>query len=197
MKNGLKMFRERAGINKAELARRLGTSRQHVGRLEDETRALSVEWAKKIAPILKCTPHELMFPELARVDTNRFLNLYEIDEDQTEPQNPALAIERDFLARLLPGAEKHALRVMTIDADHYAGKVSKGDIVVLDTSVTTPSRSGLYAVEIADAIQWRYLTPTTSGKVSVQSEDQHSPAELADPEQIKLVGRARLRISTI
>lgn len=63
MSNHILRFRERAGLSKAELARRVGTTRQQMGRLEKDERELTVSWAEKIAPHLHCTPQDLLFPD--------------------------------------------------------------------------------------------------------------------------------------
>lgn len=198
MKNGIKLFRERANLTKSELARRVGTNRQQLGRLEESQRKLSVEWAERIAPVLKCTPQDLMFPELARVDTTRFNNVFEIAENGEKlPESPGLALESEFLDRMLPNASKHRLRYMMVETDQANSVVTKGDALVVDTDDKLPTRPGIYALEIAGVVQWRYLTPTTEGLVRIHSEGAGVLNETVQPDKLKVIGRARLRISTL
>ena len=50
-----------AGVNAAELARRVETTRQQIGRLKNGQRRMTKEWAERIAPHLDCSPAELLF----------------------------------------------------------------------------------------------------------------------------------------
>jgi DNA-binding XRE family transcriptional regulator len=198
MKNGIKLFREKAGLSKAELARRIGTNRQQLGRLEEGERKLSKEWATKIATVLKCTPQDLLFPELARIDTTRFNNVFEIASGTgSPPESPGLAIENEFLARMLPNATRHNLRFMMVDAYQANSIVTKGDALVIDMDDNEPNRPGLYALDIAGVVQWRYLSPTTAGLIQVHSENPAGAGETVKPTELKVIGRARLRISTL
>lgn len=198
MTNGIKIFRERAGITKAELARRLGTNRQQVGRLETDKRKLSRKWADRIAPILGCPAEDLMFPELAKVDTSRFNNVFSIAESGANPaETPAIALESEFLNRMLPNIARHKLRYMMVEADQANNLVTKGDALVIDTDDNRPTRPALYAVEIAGIVQWRFLSPTTDGHVLIHADSAGGPHETVEPSKLKVIGRARLRISTL
>lgn len=198
MNNGIKLFREKLGITKADLSRRLGTTRQQLGRLEDGQRKLTLEWAEKIAPILGCTPQDLMFPELARIDTARFNSVFEIANGKgTAPEAPGLALETEFLSRMLPNASRHHLRFMMVEAYQANASVTKGDALVIDTDDNKPSLPGLYALEIAGVIQWRHLTPTTTGAIQVHSDNPNIAAEIVKADELTVIGRARLRISTL
>lgn len=197
MRTGVAIFRERAGLSKAELARRVGTTRQQLGRLEDGKRKLTKEWAEKIAPILGCTPSDLLFPEMARIDTARFKNVFEVDDGGEDVEYPLISLDIEFLKRLLPSAGRHRLRLMMVDSDHPGSAVAKNDAVVIDMDDIAPTRPGLYAIEIAGAVQWRYLTPTTTGMVQVHTDNRKPPEETVKPDEISILGRARLRISTL
>jgi len=58
--NGLAAVLESVDRNPTWLARQLDTSRQNVARWAQGERKLTVEWAKKIAPILNTTPDRLL-----------------------------------------------------------------------------------------------------------------------------------------
>lgn len=184
-------------MSKAELARRIGTTRQQIGRLEDGQRKLTREWADMIAPFLGCTAADLLFPEMAQIDTKRFKNVFDVAENGVAAESPVLSLDQEFLARLLPSASRHRLRLMMVDSDHPGTMVAKGDAIVIDMDDTVPSRPGLYAIEIAGAHQWRYLSPTTAGTVQVHTDNRKTPEETVKPSEIKVLGRARLRISTL
>ncbi|PBB80204.1 XRE family transcriptional regulator [Mesorhizobium sp. WSM3879] len=201
MANGIKHFREKAGISKAELARRVGTTRPQMGRLEEEDgpngRKLTLKWAERIAPHLNVRPEELMFPELAEVDVSKFSHVFEISAGKSRPAAPGLVIDPEFLTRMLPNSEGHNLRFMMVDAYQANGIVAKGDALVIDLDDNIPNRPGLFALEIAGAVQWRYLSPTTTGAVQVHSDNPAATNETVQPADLKVIGRARLRISTL
>ncbi len=198
MNNGIKLFREKAGLTKAELSRRIGTTRQQMGKLEEGKRKLTTEWAQKIAAVLNCTAQDLMFPEMSRIDTKRFHHVFEILNGKEAPAaSPGMALETEFLARLLPSARRHNLRFMMVEPSQSNALVSKGDALVIDIDDNKPSVPGLYALEIAGVIQWRYLAPTTSGAVQVHSDNPNISSETVKPADLTIIGRARLRISTL
>lgn len=198
MNNGIKLFREKAGLSKAELSRRIGTTRQQLGRLEEGKRKLSTEWAQKIAPHLNCTAQDLMFPEMSRIDSKRFHNVFEIMNGKEAPEDsPGMALEVEFMARMLPSARRHNLRFMMVEPSQSNAIVTKGDALVIDIDDNKPSVPGLYAIEIAGVIQWRYLSPTIHGTVQVYGENPSIPNETVKPSDLSIVGRARLRISTL
>ncbi len=201
MTNGIKYFREKAGLSKAELARRVGTTRPQMGRLEEDEgpkgRKLTLKWAERIAPHLNVRPEELMFPELAQIDVSRFNHVFEISGGKSPAQTPGLVLDPEFLARMLPNAAGHNLRFMMVDAYQANSIVAKGDALVIDLDDNIPNRPGLFALEIAGAVQWRYLSPTTTGAVQVHGDNPAATTETVQPEDLKVIGRARLRISTL
>lgn len=60
MKNRISEIREVAGLSKAEMARRIGTSAQHYGDLESGKKTLNQRWMEKIAEVLKVSPGDLL-----------------------------------------------------------------------------------------------------------------------------------------
>ncbi len=65
MRNRITERREELGLTKTEVARRIGTSKQHYGRLESGETSLDAEWLRKLAAALQCRPVDLV-PELGR-----------------------------------------------------------------------------------------------------------------------------------
>lgn len=62
MVNRLKEFRKKAGLTQVELAEKAGIpQRNYLSKLENGTVTLSEKWAVKLAPVLGCTPAELIF----------------------------------------------------------------------------------------------------------------------------------------
>ncbi len=65
MPNRIAQRRQQLGLTKTEVARRIGTSKQHYGRLESGETSLDPAWLRKLAKALTCRPVDLV-PELAR-----------------------------------------------------------------------------------------------------------------------------------
>lgn len=61
--NRLKEFMDRKGLGPTALAREARTSKQNVSRFADQERELTPEWARRFAPHLDASPHELVFVE--------------------------------------------------------------------------------------------------------------------------------------
>jgi transcriptional regulator with XRE-family HTH domain len=55
--------RKQLGLSQAEIANRMGTTQNHVSRLEKGVRRLTPELAKRLAKALECSPEWVAFPE--------------------------------------------------------------------------------------------------------------------------------------
>lgn len=84
MKNRLRELREKAGLKQNKLAELADTSPPQIQRLEKGERTLTVEWAERLAPILKVHPASLIF------DTSELVGL-----EQTGTYE-AVAVDIDF-----------------------------------------------------------------------------------------------------
>jgi len=62
----LRRLRKQAGISAAALAEAVGTSDQQIYHLEHGRRTLTRDWAERLAPHLRASPVELLFPELQK-----------------------------------------------------------------------------------------------------------------------------------
>ena len=60
--NAIQSLRAKLSLTQAELADLVGTTQAQVQRLERGQRKLTLEWAEKLAPVLKTTARDLMFP---------------------------------------------------------------------------------------------------------------------------------------
>lgn len=195
--NGIRIFREKAGLNQAELARRVGTSRIQIGRLERGAVKLSPEWAERLAKVLGCSPHELIYPRLADLDLDRFHSIFDLAEGKGPPVTPSLAIRSEVLASMLPGVKNARLSVLPVEDDDMVKHIRKGDLAIVDLAATSVTKPGLFAIRIGGAAQFRFVAPLTGGAVSITADNPDIPQETVDPKALDLVGRVRLRISTV
>ena len=56
----------RPGLSQGELAKAVGTSQQQIGKLLHGEREMTALWAEKLAPPLRTSPEQLVFPSLKR-----------------------------------------------------------------------------------------------------------------------------------
>lgn len=61
--NRIRELREALSLSQNDLAKLAGTSQPQIQRLEADERKLSVEWAKRLAPHLKTTAVQILFPD--------------------------------------------------------------------------------------------------------------------------------------
>ena len=66
MRDRIAERREALGLTKTQVAKLVGTSKQHYGRLESGETGLDLHWLRKIAKALQCSPIDLE-PDLAQV----------------------------------------------------------------------------------------------------------------------------------
>ena len=75
MGNRIKELREAAGLSQPELAKRVGTTKNQLGKLERSQRRLSDHWAERLAPHLGVAAYELFMPEGSGLDLARLVPL--------------------------------------------------------------------------------------------------------------------------
>lgn len=63
MLNGLRTARDNSNLKQAEIARKLGISKQYYSQLERGERRLTYDMALAIAKIFKTTPDKIFLPE--------------------------------------------------------------------------------------------------------------------------------------
>lgn len=195
MKNGIQLFRERTGLSQSELARRIGSSRQQVSKLEASQRKLSLEWASKIAPHVGATPQELIFPEMARVNYDRLLSVHSIIDDKES--EPPLALHVDLLEQLLPRAMRHRLRMLTVEDNLLQPWAERGDMLIVDLDEHHPAKLGIYLIDVNGTMTLKVLAPATTGLVTVKSGNKGMADEVLKPEKLDIHGRARLKLSRL
>ncbi|MCA3264945.1 MAG: helix-turn-helix domain-containing protein, partial [Azospirillum sp.] len=91
MKNRIKDLREAQGLSQDELAKRVGTTRQQIFRLEKNQRRLSDVWIERLARALDCAPAEFLSPGVSRAsESARALPVIDSVQagDWTPPADP-------------------------------------------------------------------------------------------------------------
>ncbi|MDR3560891.1 MAG: helix-turn-helix transcriptional regulator [Negativicutes bacterium] len=111
-KNRVTGLREERGLTKRALAKMIGTSAPHMGRLESGETPLDLDWATKIAAALN-------------VSVNDVIDL-PIDRKITADCDDALL--GSTIGWLLEASERMKVKLSRQDLSHWAGYVYKGAV---------------------------------------------------------------------
>lgn len=81
--NRVRALRLERGLTTVELAERVGTSNQQIGRLERGERRLTQDWMSRLADALACEPWELLpeAPDLSAEELSALEDLKALDPD--------------------------------------------------------------------------------------------------------------------
>jgi SOS-response transcriptional repressor LexA len=138
MKNRIKALREAQSLSQDDLAKRAGTTRQQIFRLEKNQRRLSDVWIERLARALDCDPTELIGAAMAqRVPAVPALPVIDSVQagDWTPPADPYA--KGQGMALVYPatpvGPRAFALEIR---GDSMEPEFHAGDRVIVDPDVT-------------------------------------------------------------
>ena len=192
--NGIKVCRERAGLSQEELARRVGTNRQQIQRLEAGGRKLTIEWAARIAKACGCDLDDIIHPE--KVDMAKAVKGVVSVFGETDL---ALTFQDVILSNLLRGYENAHLEVVLVSSEDVSKTAKSGDYVLLDRSINKVSAAGLFLISTwAEERVWRSISPLpTSGRLRVYADADHIADAEAQVSDLTIFGRGRVRLTAI
>ena len=193
-RNGIRFFRSRLGINRAELARRANTTRQQIGRLEDDKRKLTLHWATVLAEVLNCSASDLMFFDNARLGAAVHRNIFMASAKNADDY--AISLHSDILQKLTAPASR--LELFEVDTNDIHKSAAKGDFVLVDRDATGVARPGVYLIDVAGVQGWRYLSPSATGDtVLVHSDNEQMVPETVAEGRLKILGRVRAKLAAM
>lgn len=111
-------LRKKTGMTQQQLADLVGTSQPQIKKLEKGQRALTKQWAERLAPHLHVSPEEIMFEKplqktevvglrvMGIIKAGDWKDISILGDDDTEPEVIQVARDPRF-----PRAEQYALRV--------------------------------------------------------------------------------------
>jgi DNA-binding XRE family transcriptional regulator len=195
--NGIRSFRRQLGITQAELALRVNTTRQQIGRLEDGKRKLTMQWATDLAKVLNCRASDLMFPETAMLgDSAGYRNVFLAQTGS--PDEHAISLHSDILKRLMMEASSNRLELHEINTNDIKKSAGKGDFLLVDRDITAVTGPGVYLIDIAGVRSWRYLSPSATGRtVLVHSDNEQMAPEAVTESDLTILGRARAKLAAL
>lgn len=178
----LREWRLAKGLTQPELAKRTGTVKSEISRLEKGTRRMTLDWMSAFAKALGITVEDLMTvppmgfgavspaPVSTRGDDFEVANLGDI----------AVAVKR---------GSGHLL--MTISGDDWPGVFSPGDLLIYDTAKKSIAVPGMFALQVDGEVMTRRVMPGPDGSQLTCSNPAYPPMPLNEE---RVLGRVVARV---
>jgi phage repressor protein C with HTH and peptisase S24 domain len=209
--NNIPYYRKRAGLSQSDLAGRIGTTLNMLGKLERGGRKLDTNWLEKIGKALDVEPHLLIDATVPMHMAPDQMPVQNASEGETTPivaldlslsMGPGTPIE-DFvesepvefdigLLRNITRSPYHRLRIVRGIGNSMEPKFYTGDRILVDTTDRSLSRiDGYYWITLYGAHGLKRLRPAPDGKVEVISENKEDfDPMLVDLQDLTIEGRA-------
>lgn len=213
LKNNIAALRKSRGLSQTELAERIGTTLNMMGKLERATRDLNSGWIAKIANALDVAPEALLasvgsatpkprpsdHPPMHNASQGETAAITALDlslsmgpgtpiEDFVESE----PVEFDIgLLRSITRAPFKRLRIVRGIGSSMEPKFYTGDRILVDTSERSLSRmDGYYWITLFGSHGLKKLRPAGRNRVMVISENPNDDPIEVDAEDITIEGRA-------
>jgi transcriptional regulator with XRE-family HTH domain len=173
----LREWRLAKGLTQPELAKRVGTVKSEISRLEKGSRRMTLDWMSSISKALGISVEDLM-----SVPPIGFGAVSAPPPSRTEPRREGVG-----------GYEMK--NAVTINGDDWAGTYSPGDVLLYDTTKKSTAAPGLFAVEIEGEPLVRRVTPSPEGTLLTCGNPAYPPVPLSD--DYSVLGRIVARLHRI
>lgn len=208
VKNNVSFYRKQAGLSQTDLAERIGTTLNMLGKLERGDRTLDTDWLERIGRALSVEPHLLLAPATAQVsdqlptrsvdggETAQLLRL-----DLSLPMGPGATVD-DYVEdepvefdlgylRAITRTPVHRLRLARGVGDSMFPTLQSSDEVLIDTTQNSLLHSDrIYAASINGGAAIKRLRPIEGGaRVLVISDNKTIDAYPVDANEIMIWGR--------
>lgn len=208
--NNIPHYRKRAGLSQSDLADRIGTTLNMMGKLERGDRKLDTNWLEKIGKALEIEPHLLLDSAVPMHKAPDQATVQGASEGETTPiisldlslsMGPGTPIE-DFvesepvefdigLLRAITRSPYHRLRIVRGIGNSMEPKFYTGDRILVDTTERNLGRiDGYYWITLYGSHGLKRLRPTGGGKVLVISENEGFDPMEVDKQDLTIEGRA-------
>lgn len=200
MVNSIKRIRAERGLTLLQLANAIGTSAQQVSRLEKSERRLTQEWIEKLSAALNLPPeaflksepssHQIDKPKVVpSPDQVDFLGesyaaipFYEanvsagpgsVNGDYLEPSSYELF--RVGWLQSISRSSVSELSIVTVAGDSMTPTLVHGDHIIVDRSVRSVGRDGLYVLAAGSDTQVKRVSrDPRSGTLTIKSDNPNA-----------------------
>jgi SOS-response transcriptional repressor LexA len=197
--NGLRKAMEKAGKGPTELADRLDTNKQNITRWSNGDRKLTVEWAKKLAPLLGTTADVLLLVSNDNAPPDH--QWHEVTQVPLLEKMPAGKLKQpmsqvppgDFPKLAFSGLGRGAFFALTVEGDSMDRIAPDGAVIIVDKSDTTLIAGKCYVVSGRSGLTFKVWKPNPPRWAPASTNPIHEPIFVKTKEaaQHMVVGRVK------
>ncbi|MYL97060.1 helix-turn-helix domain-containing protein [Novosphingobium sp. FGD1] len=207
--NNIAAFRKQRGLSQTELAERVGTTLNMLGKLERGDRSLDQAWLDKIGSALGVAPHELIAPDITEKKLAPVAVITPAAEDVVYIQKLDLSLSMgpgthiedwveaepvpfglDFI-RTVTRTSSDRLKLVTGIGDSMYPTLNWGDVILIDTTERQLARQdAVYWIDLYGAAGLKRLRTVGPGRVLVVSDNPNVPDQEVDAADLRIQGRA-------
>lgn len=176
----LREWRLAKGLTQPELAKRVGTVKSEVSRLEKGSRRMTLEWMSAFSRALGISAEDLM--------TIPPMGFGAVSPAPKSKDDEVASVRLGDLSVSLEGS--HASAAVT--GDDWAGTFSAGDVLIYDKGKRSTAAPGLMAFDVGGDVVVRRVTPGVDGVTLTCSNPAYPPMPLAD--DYSVLGRVVARL---
>lgn len=210
MSNRIAEWRRRRKVSQGELAKRVGTGRSQIVKLERGERRLTVDWLKRLATALDCQPADLMddddlhvetVPDLPEPETRHGL-VYVPEYDVRAAAGDGFVIDEETQKGVWPFAQPYLryvlgvassqLAVVEVVGDSMSPTLESGDRVLVDVADKRPSPPGIFMLWDGDGTVVKRLERIPNSEPAtlvIMSDNPHHGRYERLVEETAIVGR--------
>lgn len=183
----LREWRLAKGLTQPELAKRTGTVKSEISRLEKGSRRMTIEWMNAFSRALGVSIDDLMtVPPMGfgAVSPPPKMSGDEDDGDNAVAQLGDLSVS-------IP-ATSHGF--VTVTGDDWIGTYAPGDVLIYDKSKTSTAAPGVFAFEIGGEQVVRRVSPGKAGAMLSCANTAYPPVPMG---KYGVLGRVVARIQRV
>lgn len=199
------IFRER-DITQQEAAQKVGVSRQAIARWLNGSSEPERDKIVALSEFLKLPPAYLMFGESGAFDSvelnDEMISIPVLDvqggcwpagrENSVVSMVMLLKVAKEWVLSRCPSANLYKLHIINAFGDSMEPTIKEGDFIIVDTSKTTISADGIYAIQAGQDTFIKRIQRQIDGSVLLLSDNPHYqpfqvPAE--DRDNMRIVGK--------
>jgi len=184
----LREWRLAKGLTQPELARRTGTVKSEISRLENGSRRMTVEWMSAIAKALGVSAEDLM--TVPPIGFGAVSPPPQVHKRTLDDGHERIQMGDVFLA-----VEGMIHAVVAVTGDDWSGTFSPGDMLIYDTGKKSTNAPGVFAFAIGGETIVRRATPTGDGTLLTCSNPAYPPVPLSS--SYRTLGRVVARVHRV
>lgn len=180
MKLRIRELREARGLSQSDLAKLIGTTGVSVGRYEREPGRVTMPLLEEIARALNCRVADLIGQ--GQIIEQPVVVLPFLGDKKR------LAFDGDQVSKI---GKASTLQAIEVQDDAMYPTLARGDIVLIDRTVTKVERDGVYALDVGSGTLVKRVAWNPIKKILMITNDNPLYAPLGDakPSDVKIAGR--------